>query len=274
LPTVWTNVLAGTVLAGATVELATSLRLMLAISLFYVGGMFLNDAFDRRIDARERPERPIPSGAISAVEVFFVGFSLLGIGLTGLVWNAAARSESLLPSVESGAILAVLVILYDAWHKENPLSPVVMGLCRAGVYITAGLAAGGSLTRELVVGASVLAAYVVGLTFVARQENRKSYRAGTTLLLIASPVVFAAFDLRLGLVGWGMLVLFAGWVVASLRPLFGPSPVVPRAVVRLIAGISLVDALVMAGAGAPLGAVFGGAGLAATFGLQRWVSGT
>jgi 4-hydroxybenzoate polyprenyltransferase len=102
--------------------------------------MFLNDAFDRAIDARERPERPIPSGAISATEVFAVGFGLLGLGLAGLAANAFARREPALPALASGAVLGALVVLYDAWHKENPLSPVVMGLCRAAVYTTAGSA--------------------------------------------------------------------------------------------------------------------------------------
>jgi 4-hydroxybenzoate polyprenyltransferase len=32
--------------------------LMLSLSLCYVAGMFLNDAFDREFDARHRPERP------------------------------------------------------------------------------------------------------------------------------------------------------------------------------------------------------------------------
>ena len=82
LPTVWTNVLAGAVLAGrATVGPGRAGRsLALALSLFYVGGMYLNDAFDREIDARERPERPIPSGRIGAGEVFALGFGLLGAG--------------------------------------------------------------------------------------------------------------------------------------------------------------------------------------------------
>ena len=31
----------------------------------YAAGMVLNDAFDAELDARERPERPIPSGRIS-----------------------------------------------------------------------------------------------------------------------------------------------------------------------------------------------------------------
>lgn len=274
LPTVWTNVLAGTVLGGSAPESMTTLRLVVALSLFYVGGMFLNDAFDRGIDARERPERPIPSGAISAGEVFAVGFSLLGIGLFGLVANAAFLSESPVPTVASGIALAGLIVLYDAWHKGNPLSPVVMGLCRGAVYTTAGLASGGSLSSTLLLGALVLAAYVVGLTFVARQENRKSYRAGGTLILIFSPVALAMFARNLGPFGWAALALLAAWALSTLRPLFSPNPNVPRAVVRLIAGISLVDGLLIAAFGAPLVAPVGLVGLGATLALQRWVSGT
>ena len=62
LPTVWTNVVAGAFLAGLQADLPQLLWVMLAITLFYTGGMYLNDAFDADIDARERPSRPIPSG--------------------------------------------------------------------------------------------------------------------------------------------------------------------------------------------------------------------
>ena len=65
LPTVWTNTLAGVTLAGRRRRRrAAWLLLALAFSLLYTGGMYLNDAFDRDIDARERPERPIPSGRV------------------------------------------------------------------------------------------------------------------------------------------------------------------------------------------------------------------
>ena len=73
---------------------------------------------------------------------------------------------------------------------------------------------------------------------------------------------------------WAALVAFSTWAFVALRPLFSPSPVVPRAVVRLIAGISLVDSLLIAGGGAPMVALVGPAGLLATLALQRWVSGT
>ena len=53
---------------------------LVAMSLFYVGGMYLNDYFDRAIDARERPQRPIPAGDISAAAVAAIGFGMLGVG--------------------------------------------------------------------------------------------------------------------------------------------------------------------------------------------------
>jgi hypothetical protein len=49
---------------------------------------------------------------------------------------------------------------------------------------------------------------------------------------------------------------------------------VPRAVVRLIAGISLVDGMMGAAHGAPTFALCGVLGLGATLLLQRWVRGT
>lgn len=62
LPTVWTNVFTGMALAagvGAEPRLAI---LIVSLSLFYVGGMFLNDAFDSGFDARRGPSARFPPG--------------------------------------------------------------------------------------------------------------------------------------------------------------------------------------------------------------------
>ena len=85
LPTVWTNTLVGVTLAGGASFDARVPLLMVALSLFYIGGMFLNDAFDREFDARTRPDRPIPAGQVTASTVFGSGFGMLGIGVLLLV---------------------------------------------------------------------------------------------------------------------------------------------------------------------------------------------
>jgi 4-hydroxybenzoate polyprenyltransferase len=170
LPTVWSNTLAGAVLAGEARGPSAILACALACSIFYTGGMFLNDAFDRAHDAREQPFRPIPAGKISAAAVFVLGFAQLALGalLVGLV---GAHRHTLLPSLLGSAALALSIVVYDLWHKQNPLSPVLMGLCRAFVYITAALALRGSAPGYVLVGAFALFAYLNVLTAIAKRRG-------------------------------------------------------------------------------------------------------
>ena len=106
LPTVWSNVIAGWLLAQGlrlpplgtdfwkqppdSPAWGSLLLLLLGVSLTYVGGMILNDAFDAAVDARERPSRPIPSGRISRRSAFAAGFTLLAAaGLTTQIGGQA-----------------------------------------------------------------------------------------------------------------------------------------------------------------------------------------
>src|SRR4051812_45862771 len=164
LPTVWTNALTSTVVAGGH-WLDWRLGVMLAsMTLFYLGGMYLNDYFDRAIDARERPQRPIPAGDISATAVAALGFGMLGLGVVLMAATGAAAALA-------GALLAGTIVTYDAFHKGNPVAPVIMGLCRALLYCGAAAAATGSVPPAVVTAALAVLAYVAGLTYAARQES-------------------------------------------------------------------------------------------------------
>src|SRR4051794_1896159 len=79
LPTVWSNCLAGWWLGGAQNQGCLPF-LVLGGTLIYVGGMFLNDAFDVEFDRQYRKERPIPSGAVTSRTVWSVGCGLLVFG--------------------------------------------------------------------------------------------------------------------------------------------------------------------------------------------------
>ena len=165
LPTVWSNVLAGAVLAGVRPTLAQALGLGLANSLAYVGGMFLNDAFDRHVDARERAERPIPQGLIAPSEVSLVGFGLLAVSL--LLLSAFGRA------LGGGVALTVAIVVYDLWHKGNPLSPVLMAVCRMLVYVTAALGTSGRVPVPVLAGALVLGAYVMALSWWSKRGGAR-----------------------------------------------------------------------------------------------------
>lgn len=268
LPTVWTNTLAGAVLAGAGGTGAQFALMLLAFSLFYTGGMFLNDAFDAPFDAAQRPERPIPSGEIGARAVFSWGFGLMAAGIALLAWIGIAPALA-------GVTLATAITFYDWRHKQNLLGPVVMGLCRVLVYVGAGLCVTLALPDRLWIGAALMWCYLIGLTYVAKQENLGRVENLWPLLFLAAPVAYGAWLAAARPLAGLFWLLFSGWVLVALwflrRRAKGD---VPRAVVSLIAGISLLDALLIAAAGAPALAVLALAGFGVTLFLQRYVVGT
>ena len=67
VPTIWSNCLAGWWLGGGGRWFELGL-LCVWVTLLYIGGMFLNDAFDANFDREHRRLRPIPSGAIGEKE--------------------------------------------------------------------------------------------------------------------------------------------------------------------------------------------------------------
>ena len=276
LPTVWTNTLVGVTLAGGASFDARVPLLMVALSLFYIGGMFLNDAFDREFDARTRPDRPIPAGQVTASTVFGSGFGMLGMGVLLLVAVGYAFADGTgWRAPASGLLLAAAVVLYDSYHKNNPLSPLLMGVCRMLVYITAALAISASLPAALVVAALVLLAYLIGLTYTAKREHLNELGSVWPLAALAVPMIYGVVATLRSPSVWPFLLLLVGWVLYALWLLRrrGPGDV-PRAVVSLIAGIPLVDAVILSGAGAVQLSIVAVAAFVLTLALQRVVPGT
>ena len=141
LPTVWSNVLAGGVIANSALvggrslgfPAATMIVVLISGSCLYLAGMVLNDVFDLKIDRQERPSRPIPSGRVSRRSAAMLGTILLVVGAS-LPWTI---------SIETGItalVLAGLVVLYERSHATTPWSVLVMAACRAGLYVMAGFA--------------------------------------------------------------------------------------------------------------------------------------
>lgn len=268
LPTVWTDTLAGVLLAGAAGLGGEFALLLAAFTLFYTGGMFLNDAFDAAIDARERPERPIPSGVVTRGAVFGWGFAQMAAGIALLALVGAAPALA-------GLALAAAIIYYDWNHKANPLSPLVMGLCRVLIYVGAGLAYASALPPPLWAGAGLLLCYLIGLTYVAKQENLERVENLWPLVFLAAPVAWGAWGAWQAPVTAPFWLAFTGWSLWALSLLRRRAKGdIPRAVVSLIAGIALLDAMLIAGAGAPGFALLAVAAFGVTLFLQRYVAGT
>jgi len=269
-PTVVSNTLAGGALAGALWPDGKLGLIAIAMVLFYTAGMYLNDLMDYAVDCRERPERPLPAGIVSRSAAVAVALTLFGCGSL-LLWSVGLR-----PFL-SGLVLIALIICYDRWHKSNPLSPLLMALCRLMVYITAFLAFSIQSLSTLLIPGSLLVLYVIGLTYIAKTENKPSMTNVSIVATLFLPTVY--FTARqLQQVQWvtlPLILFFTIWVAYSVSFAFrSPKRQVGRTVGQLIAGISLLDALVLATAGSLFGVLLALAAFGLTLSLQRYVRGT
>lgn len=272
LPTVWTNVLAGLVLAGGPVSFPRLALLGTAMSCFYVGGMFLNDAFDREHDRRERPERPIPGGLATLREVLTFGFSLLGGGVLTLGYLAM---DSGWPLLAGGLLLVLLIVFYDLHHKGNPLSPLVMAGCRAMIYFLAAFSLAPSLPSPVLIGAGALFSYTIGFSVLARYETAPRPGPLWPLAFLWGPFVAQILGitwssgtalLMAGLLGWLTLITW--------RTIRGTGAQVRQATGFWLAGISLLDAALIAGQGRLNLSIYAALGSLMTGMLQQRVRGT
>ncbi len=267
LPTVWSNVLAASVLAGGLAEPALALVLV-AMSALYAGGMILNDAFDRDIDARERPERPLPAGEIAPATAWAVGLGLLALGV-GLLATFGIRSAS------AALALAAAILIYDAWHKGYALAPLVMGACRALVYVTTVLVAGAALSGLVLAAALALLAYVAGLSLVARGVGVRSAVPHWPVLLLMLPIAVALMSGEIAPLSLLMAGAAAAVILLAVGGLRSGTPDRrERSVGLLIAGIALVDGVVSAAHGNASVAMICIALFGMTLALQRSVPGT
>ena len=242
LPTVWSNCVAGWLLGGGG-SAWKFLLLSFGGTCLYLGGMFLNDAFDVEFDREHRKERPIASGQITLDEVWRWGFGWLGIGTVILV--VLGKTTGALT-----AILLLCIVLYDAVHKHVGFSPLLMAACRFVLYLVAASAAGRGVTGLAIWGGLALGAYIIGLSYLARQESTRGRVNGWSCCLLAAPILLALLVNVDGYRPPALLLsaLLALWLVRCLRHAFLMfDPNVGRAVGGLLAGIVLVDWLALAG---------------------------
>ena len=245
LPTALADICLGVLAAHALPQRGLAfLLLLLASACLYSAGMAWNDYFDREQDRRERPFRPLPSGRISPGQAVRLGVVLL---VVGVLLAALAGMTSLWIAVWLvGAILA-----YDGWLKHTWAGPLAMGACRF-LNVLLGVSACGSLLwprgahLALVVGL-----YIVGVTWFARTEARRSNQnalRGAAAVMLAALILAVPLPLQVApehrsalflylLVGLGFL-LGMPIVAAIAQP---TPPRVQAAVKRSLMGLILLD---------------------------------
>ena len=268
LPTIWSNCLAGWWLGGAG-NVQKLPFLFAGTTFLYVGGMFLNDAFDVEFDRQHRMERPIPSGAVSLETVWRWGLLWLALGAGCLIWLGGLTGTL-------AVALTGCIVLYDALHKHTALAPLLMGLCRWLVYLIAASTGINRVTGWSIWCGLALAAYIGGVSYLARRESLLGPLRYWPCLLLAVPIVLALIMNTNQYLEAALLIsaVLGLWILRALRQtLWSPQPNIGRTVSWLLGGIVLVDWLAVADAPRQLAFVFIALFLTALL-LQRSVPAT
>ena len=284
LPTVCTNVFAAAAIAGATAPFGTWVSLLIGMSLFYVAGMYYNDACDVEFDRQHQPQRPIAAGRVSVhrVETLAAVFTLLAVLL---VYSARMTAPMTQGSASIGWLLSALllvlcIVLYNRHHKGNPFSPLLMAACRLSVLLCASYTMTAQAPPVLLIAMAVMFCWLIGLTYLAKHEQvanfslQNIHEQWPLLALTIAVVTGGVFSFRTPLTLIPALALVAVIIIARKRLLDPATESKGPAVALMIAGICWVDGILLA-------AYWGGTGIMValiafclTLGLQRYVAGT
>ena len=241
LPTVWSNCLAGWWLGGGG-NLWKLPFLLLGVSLLYTGGAFLNDAFDADADRQRRPERPIPSGKISAQLVWRTGFGQLSAGIFLLLFCGQLAAGAAI-------LLALFILLYNFSHKFFTAAPWLLGACRFWIYVIGGATGAWGLNGWPILCGVALAFYIAGANFLGRREIIRGLTPLWPVLALVAPIILAMAmntgTYRTAAIWISIILVF--WLIYGGQNIFSGREINrTRLAANLAAGMVLVDWLAVA----------------------------
>ena len=257
--TAFADILAGFAVAGGVISFSTDATFItpnglgwLLLSTFglYGGGVVFNDFFDADLDAKERPERAIPSGRVSIIEAAALGIALY---ITGVL---AAFQVNFFAGIIA-AIIVVLTLIYDSKAKHSVfLGPLFMGLCRGG-----NLLLGCSIVPFILFDAWFLSLfpiiYIASITLISRGEVAGGSKVHGNIALAMLSIVLAALLFLSLLPGFDIynsfpfLIIFAGSVFPPfLNAARDPNAsTIKKAVKRGVLSLVLLNSVIAAGFG-------------------------
>jgi len=213
------DVLAGIAISGYFLlgdqEFLSVFLLCLSTIGLYGGGIVFNDVFDADLDRIERPERAIPSGAISKKEATLLGIVLLCIGIL------AAFAFSLRSGIIAFLIL-VFALVYNKFSKHYAfLGPLNMGVCR-GMNLLLGVSIVSISLQSLYLLGLIPLIYIFSITMISQGEvhgsSKKKLYAGAFLYeIVIGAILYAAF-LQQNIFYSALFVVLFVWMI--FKPLF------------------------------------------------------
>lgn len=206
--TVIGDTLAGGSAAGHSLG-GRRIALPLASACLYAGGMALNDYADHELDARERPERPIPSGRITARRALTVAAALTAAGLGLSAVGGGRRAFAL------GIPLAASIWTYDLLAKNNAVTgALTMGSCRALDVL---MGAGTGSIRPALASAGIMGGHTVAVTLLSRGEVQGTTTAVASGVAAGTGLLASAVAAGSGRSGRRVLPVLAAAAAYAIR---------------------------------------------------------
>ena len=252
ITTAWADILLGYAAAGVirgdNLSFVTLGWLILATTGLYGGGIVFNDVCDAKLDAVERPERPIPSGRASLSGAIALGTILLLLAII------AAAMVSSLSAILAFAV-AVTALVYDKWGKHHTfLGPINMGMCRGGNLMLGVSAVAGAVSDRWYL-ALIPIIYIAAITAISQGEVHGGKKT-TGMIAIALIALVIGSIIGLGilteysaLITLPFLALFTALVLPPfIKAAINPSPeLIQTAVKAGILSLIVLDASISAG---------------------------
>lgn len=223
--------------------------LLLATIGLYGGGIVFNDVFDAKVDSKERPKRPIPSGLVSQHHAATLGIGLFIFGLSA-AYQVSSVSFSLAVSI------CLLCFSYNAYTKHTSwLGPINMGLCRSGNLLL-GASAISDVFNMLWSLAIIHFVFIAAVTTISKNEvaggHKSALWSAVVLYLLTIGVTTLTLFQAKGLhvfCALPFLLLFAYQVLTPLgKAIKNPSPIfIQQAVKAGVISLIILDAAITAG---------------------------
>lgn len=178
----------GVIWQGLAAHSGAYFLLWLSTIGLYGGGVVLNDVFDLELDKVERPERAIPSGAVSKRQATILGGSLMLIGIlsafgVGIVSGLLAIG------------ICLAAILYDFKSKHHVFwGPLNMSICR-GANLLLGVSVFASFLPNALWLVAFPILYIGSITLISQGEVAGGNKSHLKLALLGYACVFLSFFL-------------------------------------------------------------------------------
>lgn len=245
LPTVISNVLLGFALINQDIDPMIKVIMIFSGFCFYIAGMYMNDICDYEWDKENKNSRPLVTGEVNLEQVkliknvfFLSAFILYGIANILTNFNLISLLYPL--------ALTAFISWYNYDHKDNSLSPVLMGLCR--VFLI--LSASALITPQFnIIMLGVLLTYVSytgALTFAAKFEHKNSFNMKLIpkLIYLSAPFFLFYFSQKntISIINLFLLIswsLYNLWLLNKKR--------IGLFVTNSIAAMVLIDSMIIVG---------------------------